>query len=121
MRRRPFNTRHLFAGRWEQLPQNVEEGQRLFGKHLKHLDQMLKERTWLTGDQFSVADITAICAIDFGKVSGCRANPELEHINNGWEIFVSDRVVRFGRVEKMRDAGRNTRLQKQRNTMIKFV
>ena len=71
----------FFAGRWEQLPQNVEEGQRLFVKHLKLLDRMLKKRIWLAGDQFSVADITAICAIDFGKVSGCRVNPELEHIN----------------------------------------
>ena len=71
----------FFAERWEQLPQNVEHGQRHFGKHLKHVDKVLEKRTWLAGNQFSVADITALCAIDFGKVSGCLVTPELEHIN----------------------------------------
>ena len=80
----------FFAGRWEQLPQNVEQGQRHFGKHLKRLEKLLENRAWLAGDNFSVADITAICAIDFGKVSGCEVKPDLENVQR-WLTAIRER------------------------------
>ena len=36
------------------------------------LDEELGKRPWMAGNRFTVADITALCAIDFGKVSNIR-------------------------------------------------
>ena len=69
----------FFKGRWEQLPQNVTQGQKHFARHLERFDEILADRKWLAGDIFTVADITAICAIDFGKTCGCHIKPNLSN------------------------------------------
>jgi glutathione S-transferase len=40
----------------------------------------LAHRRWLAGDDFSIADITAVCALDFGKVSAIRITDETPHL-----------------------------------------
>jgi len=80
----------FFKGRWEQLHQNVTQGQKSFTRHLERIDELLADRTWLAGDLFTVADITAICAIDFGSTSGCRVNPDLEHVTR-WLTAIRER------------------------------
>lgn len=74
------NTLPFFAASVQQTPEKVAEGQRQFGRYARRLDQLLDGRTYLAGDLFTIADITAICAIDFGKVAGCKAKDELEHL-----------------------------------------
>jgi glutathione S-transferase len=69
----------FFKGRWEQLPQNVTQGQKHFARYLERIDDILADRKWLAGDIFTVADIAGICAIDFGKTCGCHIKPNLKH------------------------------------------
>ncbi len=70
----------FFANRFKQSPDTAEGGRKLFGAFLRRIDGLLAERPWLAGDMFTVADITAICAVDFGKFAGCPIDPALEHV-----------------------------------------
>ena len=45
----------------------------------------------MAGERFSVADITALCAIDFGKVSDIRLNAETHPNLVAWHKRVSER------------------------------
>lgn len=54
------------------------------------LDGELKNREFIAGDDFSVADITALCVIDFGKVAKVRMPEELTHLKR-WHAAVSAR------------------------------
>lgn len=48
-----------------QIPELVERGRMRYNDWLKRLDQRLDGNRYLAGDNFTVADITAFCAIDF--------------------------------------------------------
>jgi len=80
----------FFKGRWEQLHQNVTQGQKSFSRYLERVDELLADRPWLAGDIFTVADITAICSIDFGSTSGCRVHPELKNVER-WLTAIRER------------------------------
>jgi glutathione S-transferase len=45
----------------------------------------------MAGERFTVADITALCAIDFGKVSSIRLDPETQPHLTAWYKRVSER------------------------------
>lgn len=45
----------------------VERGINSYQRFLERLNNNLKENRYVAGDQFSIADITALCAIDFAK------------------------------------------------------
>jgi glutathione S-transferase len=45
----------------------------------------------MAGERFSVADITALCAIDFGKISDVRLKPELHPNLIAWHQRVNER------------------------------
>jgi glutathione S-transferase len=62
---------------------NAEDG-------LAWLDQELSARRFIAGDEFSIADITAVVAIDFGRVSKITIKPELENLAR-WHAQVSAR------------------------------
>lgn len=49
----------------EQIPALIERGRLRYNIFLQELDRHLASNTWLAGDGFSVADITAFCGIDF--------------------------------------------------------
>ncbi len=55
------------------------------------IDHELSSRAYLAGDRFTVADITAMCAIDFGKPSGIRIDPELHPNLKRWADQVKAR------------------------------
>ncbi len=68
------NTHHLFEGRGlagydidiPQIPELAERGELRLGRFFEKIDKHLAEHEFLAGDAFSFADITAMCAIDFG-------------------------------------------------------
>ena len=86
-----FRQRHdFFKGRIRQLPEyadvqrlNAEDG-------LAWLDRELATRRFIAGDQFSIADITAVVAIDFGRVSKIGIKPEQPNLAR-WHAEVSAR------------------------------
>jgi glutathione S-transferase len=47
---------------------------------LSIMDQELADRRYLAGDQYSIADITALVAIDFMKPARIERPPQLEHL-----------------------------------------
>jgi glutathione S-transferase len=48
-------------------------------------------RPYLAGQRFTVADITALCAIDFGKVSNVRVKAETHPNLAAWHARVTER------------------------------
>lgn len=44
------------------------------------LETQLTNNEWVAGNQFSIADITAVCAIDFARVVKVRISEEFPHI-----------------------------------------
>ena len=67
----------FFWGRTTPLPIATAEDPRT---EMARLDRELASRPWLAGDSFSVADITALCAIDFGKISQIRVGDDTPHL-----------------------------------------
>jgi glutathione S-transferase len=86
-----FRQRHeFFKGRIRQAPEyadvqrlNAEDG-------LKWLDEELANRRFVAGDNFTIADITAMVAIDFGRVSKIVIKPEQRSLAR-WQSEVSSR------------------------------
>lgn len=86
-----FRQRHdFFKGRIRQLPEYAEV-QRLNAEDgLAWLDRELAARRFIAGDQFSIADITAVVAIDFGRVSKIAIKPDQPNLAR-WHAEVSAR------------------------------
>lgn len=80
----------FFAGRFEQKADVADQGRKRFKLFVERINLLLEGRPWLGGDDFSVADITLVCAIDFGKVSGCELDLSLPNIAR-WHEAVRER------------------------------
>ena len=86
-----FRQRHdFFKGRIRQLAEYAEV-QRLNAEDgLDWLDRELASRHFIAGEQFSIADITAVVAIDFGRVSKIGIKPDQLNLAR-WHAEVSAR------------------------------
>jgi glutathione S-transferase len=86
-----FRQHHdFFKGRIRQLPAYAEV-QRLNAEDgLAWLDQELSARRFIAGDQFSIADITAVVAVDFGRVSKIAIKPDQTNLQR-WHAEISAR------------------------------
>jgi glutathione S-transferase len=86
-----FRQRHdFFKGRIRQLAEYAEV-QRLNAEDgLDWLDRELASRHFIAGEQFSIADITAVVAIDFGRVSKIAIKPDQLNLAR-WHAEVSAR------------------------------
>jgi glutathione S-transferase len=86
--------RHIhpfFAGKHAQVPEFGEVSRQRALKNLDWLDAELADgRPFIAGDRYTVADITALCGIDFGRVSGIRVGDERPHLLR-WHTAVSAR------------------------------
>ena len=84
------NGHPFFAGR---IPQVAEWGE-VSRKHAEAtmgwFDRELATREFLAGDRYTIADITAQCGIDFGRVSKIRIPAELANLTR-WHAAVSAR------------------------------
>jgi len=63
------NSNAFWQGRIKQAPEFAAIMSELVGARLDWLEKELTGRSYMAGDRFTVADITALCAIDFGKVA----------------------------------------------------
>ena len=70
------NTNAFWHGRIKQAPEFAAIMTELVGARLDWLEKELTQRSYMAGDRFTVADITALCAIDFGKVAKVRLQPD---------------------------------------------
>ncbi|MFT5132896.1 MAG: glutathione S-transferase [Gammaproteobacteria bacterium] len=53
---------------YKAIPELAERGQRRYQLFMINLNKRLANQKYIAGDTFSIADITAICAIDFAKM-----------------------------------------------------
>ena len=84
------NTHEFFRGRIEQIPAFGERCRKAARERLAWVDRELAGRTFIAGERYSVADITALCAIDFGRIVDIRIAPEQKHLAR-WHEAVSAR------------------------------
>jgi len=84
------NTHTFFAGRIPQVPEYGEVCRNAARARLAWLDGELVSRPFVAGERYTIADITALCAIDFGRVSDIRIAPEQKQLQR-WYDAVSAR------------------------------
>jgi glutathione S-transferase len=85
------NTNAFWVGRIKQAPDFAEIMRENICSRFDWIDQELAQREYLAGARFSVADITALCAIDFGKVSNLRVKADTHPNLAAWYARVSGR------------------------------
>ena len=86
----PFRHTHdFFKGRIPQVPAWGEVCREGAVANLVWLDRELSDRPFIAGERFTIADITALCAIDFGAVSGIKIAPEQTHLQRWYEAVAS--------------------------------
>ncbi len=84
------HTMSFMAALEQQIPEWGEVNKTRGQKRLKALDKQLADREFIAGERYSIADITALVAVDFGKSAGIEA-PE-DHANlRRWYDAVSAR------------------------------
>ncbi|HUS31709.1 MAG TPA: glutathione S-transferase family protein [Kofleriaceae bacterium] len=85
------NTHQFWVGRIKQAPDFAEIMREQLALRFDWLEGELSRRQYMAGDRFTVADITALCALDFGKVSNVRINAETHPNFAAWHKRVSER------------------------------
>jgi glutathione S-transferase len=78
------NTHAFWVGRIKQSPDFGHIMKEVALDRFAWLDHELSSRAYLAGDRFTVADITALCAIDFGKISDIRIQPDVHPHLKRW-------------------------------------
>lgn len=82
-------------GFWKsRIPQSPDFGaamKDLAGERMRWLDRELGHRQYLAGDRFTVADITGVCALDFGKVSDIRIDAAVTPNLARWYATANER------------------------------
>ena len=85
------NTNKFWEGRIKQAPDFAQIMRDLLDERFTWFDSELAKRPYLAGDRFTVADITAMCAIDFGKPSQIRIDAAKHPNLAAWHKRVSER------------------------------
>lgn len=86
-----FQQQHeFFKGRVPQVPEYATVSKARAEKTLAWLDGVLADREYIAGERFTVADIVALCAVDFGRVSKIKLQPDQKHLAR-WHGQVSAR------------------------------
>ncbi len=85
------HTHDFFKGRIKQVPEWGAICKENALSRMAWLDGQLASRKFVAGDEYSVADITALCAIDFGRATNIRIAPEQKNLTR-WHQEVSSRA-----------------------------
>ena len=86
-----FQQQHaFFKGRVPQVPEFAEVSREKAIKNFAWLDTVLADRQYIAGERYTVADIVALCAVDFGKVVKIGIQPDQKNIAR-WHEEVSAR------------------------------
>ena len=84
------NTHDFFKGRIPQVPEYGEVSRGWAAKRFEWLDAELANREFVAGGRYTIADITALVGIDFGRVTDIRIRPEQKNLQR-WYDAVSSR------------------------------
>jgi len=67
-----------------------KESVKNFMKSLPVLEQQLANNEWIAGGEFTIADITAVCAVDFARIVKVRITDEYPNIQR-WYAAMKER------------------------------
>jgi glutathione S-transferase len=84
------HTHDFFKGRIEQVPEFGAASKKHALVRLAWLDEVLADREFIAGDRYTIADITALVGIDFGRVTGIKIGPDQKNLER-WHQAVSTR------------------------------
>lgn len=84
------NTHAYFRDVLPQVPEFGEVSRQHAFDRLAWLNEVLESRQYIAGDRFSVADITALCGLDFGRITGTTIQDEHRELKR-WHASVSAR------------------------------
>jgi glutathione S-transferase len=84
------NTHDFFKGRIPQVPEYGHVCKEAAVKTLGWLDGVLADREFIAGERYTIADITALCSIDFGRISDIRIDEGQKNLKR-WHDAVSSR------------------------------
>ena len=83
------NTHDFFKGRIEQVPAYGEVCRKAARARLAWLDGEMAKRPFIAGERYTIADITALCAIDFGRVVDIRIADDQKNLARWYEAVSS--------------------------------
>ena len=84
------HTHPYWQDRIEQVPEFGDLCRRTIEERMTWLDGELSDRAFIAGDAFTIADITAICGFDLGRVAKIRIPDTLANLTR-WYAAVSER------------------------------
>jgi len=84
------NTHGFFKGRIPQVPEWGAVCKQRALDQLAWLDAEMADRPFVAGDRYTIADITLLIGVDFGRVSDIRIDPEHKNLTR-WYGEVSSR------------------------------
>jgi glutathione S-transferase len=84
------NTSEFFKGRIPQVPEYGEVCRQAAEKAFGMVDGFLADRKFIAGARYTIADITALVAVDFAKLIKLRVSPEQKNLVR-WHEAVSSR------------------------------
>jgi len=80
------NTSPIFQGRFKQFPDYGEAQRATVYQRLERMNRELNGHQFVAGDRFTIADITALVAIDIGKLlADITIAPELTNLSRWYE------------------------------------
>jgi glutathione S-transferase len=85
------NTHEYFKSRGEQVPAYGELCRNAARQRLAWLDRELASRRFVAGDRYTIADVTLLCGIDFGRVVDVRVADEQKNLAR-WYAEVAGRA-----------------------------
>jgi glutathione S-transferase len=87
-----FRNSHAFwEGKIKQAPDFAVIMKEQLALRLEWLEGELGRRDYMAGNRFTVADITAMCAIDFARISKIRLDPATQPNLSAWHARVAAR------------------------------
>jgi glutathione S-transferase len=75
---------------YEQIPELAERGKQQIEHFLKGFERHMEGREFIAGDRFTVADVTAVCFLDFMRVTGRRLGEDTPNIG-AYHARISER------------------------------
>jgi glutathione S-transferase len=86
------NTNPIFQRRFKQFPEYGEAQRAVVYQRLERMDHELEGHEFVAADRFTIADITALVAIDIGgRLADIKIAPRLAHLSR-WHETVSQRA-----------------------------
>ncbi|MDE2578388.1 MAG: glutathione S-transferase family protein [Hyphomicrobiales bacterium] len=79
----------FWAGRREQAPEYGRQRQAYALQRMQWLDTELAQRRYIAGERYTVADITAQCALLMGKATGSPMPATLTNLERWWKDVTS--------------------------------